>query len=104
MQLPALIVGVYAVLDIVGGVLGYVSKKSVPSLVAGTVTGVILLAAAWGVSQKQSWGLPVAIVVIGLLLAFFGYRFKSTKNFMPTGLMTILSLATLLGLALMVPW
>ena len=103
MQTPSLIIFVYGALVAAGGIMGYIktlntSKPSVASLVAGVVSGAILLGAGWALQHGQRWGLFLAMLVTALLLVFFGYRFMGSKTFMPGGLMTILSLIVLLAL------
>jgi len=100
MNTPALIVIVYAVLVIGGGVLGFVKAGSRPSLIAGILGGLALLAAGWGISQGQVWGLPAALALILGLLVFFAARYVRTRAFMPGGLMSILSLLALVSVEL----
>ena len=97
MNTPALIVIVYAVLVSLGGVAGYVKAKSLPSLIAGSLGGLALLAAGWGISRGQVWGLQAALVLILGLMVFFAVRYLRTRAFMPGGLMAILSLLALVG-------
>lgn len=97
MNTPASIVTVYAILVLVGGVFGYVKAKSLPSLIAGILGGLALLAAGWGVERGQSWGLPLALVLILALMVFFAARYARTRALMPGGLMAILSLLALVG-------
>ncbi len=97
MNTPALIVLLYAVLVIAGGVLGFVKAGSRPSLIGGLVGGLGLLAAAWGIGRHQAWGLPGALVLTLALLVFFAVRYVRTRAFMPGGLMAILSLFALIG-------
>ena len=97
MNTPALIVIVYAVLVIVGGVIGFIKAASRPSLIGGLVGGLGLLAAGWGISRGQVWGLQTALVLTLALLVFFTVRYVRTRAFMPGGLMAILSLLALIG-------
>ncbi len=97
MNTPALIVIVYAVLVMVGGVLGFVRAGSRPSLFAGLLGGLALLAAGWGTEHGQAWGLPLALALTLGLLVFFAARYVRTRAFLPGGLMAILSLLTLIG-------
>lgn len=100
MNTPSLIVIVYAVLVIVGGVIGFVKAGSRPSLIAGGLGGLALLTAGWSISRNQVWGLQAALALILALLVFFTIRYlrSSPRAFMPGGLMAILSLITLVGL------
>ena len=91
-----LIVLIYAILVIAGGVLGFVKAGSRPSLIGGLVGGLGLLTAGWGISKAQVWGLPVALALTLALLVFFTVRYARTRAFMPGGLMAILSLFVLI--------
>lgn len=96
----ALIVFVYAVLTMVGGIFGFVKAGSRPSLISGLISGLLLLAAGYGLLRGQSWGLPLAVVLTSAILVFFGIRFAQGHIFMPAGLMVILSILTLAGVLL----
>ena len=99
MNTPAIIVFLYSALVLVGGLFGYLKAKSLPSLIAGILGGLLLLAAGYGIHGGQGWGLPLALVLIFGLLVFFSIRYgrSSPRKFMPGGLMAILSLLALAG-------
>jgi len=97
MNTASIIVLVYAVLVLAGGVFGFLKAASRPSLIGGVVGGLALLVAAWGLGRHQSWGLPVALPLTVALLVFFSFRYVRTRAFMPGGLMAILSLLALVG-------
>src|SRR5437867_5054414 len=91
----------YAVLMLVGGVIGYRTAASRPSLIAGVLSAAVLLGAyAWSLSNP-SRGFLLAAVVAVLLAANFGLRLAKTGNFMPSGMLLIVSLAAavILGFA-----
>ncbi len=102
MQTASLIVCVYAVLVILGGIMGFVKASSRPSLIMGILGGLLLLAAGYGIGSHAVWGLPLGLILISFLLVFFALRYlrSSPRAFMPGGLMSILSLLALIGLAL----
>lgn len=100
MNTSSLIVIVYALLVMVGGVFGFVRAGSRPSLIAGVLGGLALLTAGWGIGRGQVWGLPMALVLILGLLVFFTARYVRTRAFMPGGLMAVLSLLALVGVEL----
>lgn len=97
MHLASSIVYVYAALVSLGGIMGFVKARSLPSLIAGEVGFLALLAAGYGLGSRQSWGLPLALALIFALLVFFSLRFVRTRLMMPGGLMAILSLLALLA-------
>jgi uncharacterized membrane protein (UPF0136 family) len=90
----------YAAIVAIVGTLGYVMKKSVPSIAAGVVSAIILLIAGRAIQQGQSWGFPTAVVVTLLLLLNFAMRYgrSETHEFWPNGLMAVVSLLALVAL------
>jgi uncharacterized membrane protein (UPF0136 family) len=89
---------VYAVLVFIGGVIGYIKAESVPSLIMGTSFAVLLALCAKLIRDNKTYAYVGALVLMGLLLAFFGHRFIVTEKFMPPGLMAILSLIAMSAL------
>jgi uncharacterized membrane protein (UPF0136 family) len=81
----------FGVLTIAGGIVGYVKAGSVASIVAGSVTGVLLLVAAFLLPEHRGVGLATALVVSLLLAAQFVPKFLQTGRVMPAGMMSILS-------------
>lgn len=102
MQTAAYIVSIYAVLVGIGGFAGYRATKSLPSLIAGSLSFLVLLAAAHGMRTGQSWGRPLALLLTLFLLVFLSIRYakSSPRTFMPGGLMVILSFLALAGIML----
>src|SRR5438128_1531100 len=82
---------VFGVLTIVGGIIGYVSKGSVPSIVAGSVAGILLLMGALLLPNHVIAGLAIALIVSLLLAGQFVPKFIQTGKAMPAGMMSILS-------------
>jgi uncharacterized membrane protein (UPF0136 family) len=82
---------VFGALTIIGGVIGYVKAHSVPSIVAGAITGILLLVAGYLLPQNRTAGLVTALIVSLLLAAQFVPKFIRTGKVMPAGLMSILS-------------
>lgn len=89
---------VYGVLAIVGGIIGYAQARSTPSLVAGLITGILLLVAGVAALQAQPWGVWLAIAVTILLLVVFIGRLVKTRKFMPAGLMVTVGVVTVITL------
>ncbi len=82
---------VFGVLTILGGIVGYVKAGSVASIIAGSITGVLLLVAAFVLPEHRMFGLAIALIVSLLLAAQFISRFLQTGRVMPAGIMSVLS-------------
>jgi uncharacterized membrane protein (UPF0136 family) len=82
---------VFGVLTIAGGIVGYIKADSVASIIAGSITGVLLLVAALLLPTHRTIGLATALVVSVLLAAQFLPKFLRTGRVMPAGMMSILS-------------
>jgi uncharacterized membrane protein (UPF0136 family) len=90
MSFPVLLLYVYGAVLILGGFTGYLKAKSVPSLVAGVVCGVIALLLAY----YYPWHFaPLAALVLSLLLTgMMGRRYLRTRKVMPALVIVLLSL------------
>ena len=82
---------IFGILTIAGGIIGYVKAGSVPSIIAGSVTGVFLLVAAFLLPQHRAVGLATAFVISLLLAGQFIPKFLRTGRLMPAGMMSVLS-------------
>lgn len=98
MKSNSIITLVYAILVLAGGIIGYVKADSVPSLVMGAGFAIPLILCAKLMRDNKTYAYVGAVVLIGLLLAFFGHRFLVTAKFMPPGLMAVLSLLAMSAL------
>ncbi len=81
----------FAVLTIAGGIVGYVKAGSVASVIAGSITGVLLLVAVFLLPQHRGVGLATALVISLVLAGQFVPKFLHTGRAMPAGMMSILS-------------
>jgi uncharacterized membrane protein (UPF0136 family) len=82
---------VFGVLTVAGGVVGYVKAGSVASIIAGSITGVLLLVAGFLLPEHRAVGLATAFIISLLLAAQFAPKFIRTGRVMPAGMMSILS-------------
>ena len=82
---------VFGLLTIVGGVIGYVKAGSTASIIAGSVSGILLLGAAYLLSDHLELGLALAALISILLAGRFIPAFIKTGHLMPAGLMSVLS-------------
>jgi uncharacterized membrane protein (UPF0136 family) len=87
---PVLLLYVYGVLLIVGGLMGYVKAKSLPSLIAGLVCGVIIIIVGL---NYISYDAPYVALIVALVLIFLmGRRYLVTRKPMPALLIVVLSI------------
>src|SRR5437773_12435264 len=93
---------VFGVLTIAGGVVGYVKADSVASIIAGSITGVLLLVAAFLLPEHRAVGLATAFIISLLLAAQFAPKFLRTRSVMPAGTMSVLSVIGII--AALVAW
>ena len=86
---PVLILYIYGILLIVGGAMGYIKARSVPSLVAGLVCGFIALFLGY----RYVWHFaPHAAFILALVLIFLmGRRYLNTRKAMPALLIVVMS-------------
>jgi uncharacterized membrane protein (UPF0136 family) len=87
----------YALLVGVGGVFGYMKAKSTKSLLAGVISGLILLVAWFLAIKTPTIGLGIASVMAAVLLVVFITRFVRTRKFMPAGMMMLLNLVAMVA-------
>ena len=92
----------FGVLTIVGGIVGYLKAGSVASIIAGSITGVLLLVAVFLLPEHRAIGLATAFIISLLLAAQFVPKFIRTGRVMPAGMMSILSVIGLI--AAIVAW
>jgi uncharacterized membrane protein (UPF0136 family) len=82
---------IFGLLTIVGGIIGYVKAGSTASIIAGGITGVLLLVAAFLLPEHRVAGLATALIVSLFLAAYFIRKYLSTGAVMPAGMMSVLS-------------
>jgi uncharacterized membrane protein (UPF0136 family) len=82
---------IFGALTIVGGIMGYVKAGSTASIIAGSITGILLLVAGFILPEHRAAGLITALIVSLLLAAQFVPKLIRTGKVMPAGLMSILS-------------
>ncbi len=91
----SIVLWVYIVLLVIGGLIGFFKAKSTISLVTSLIFALLLIICA--IHPIPIGGVQVADLLLLILLIVFGIRFIKKKKFMPSGLMTVV---TLLALAL----
>jgi uncharacterized membrane protein (UPF0136 family) len=94
------VVLVYGFLLIAGGLIGFLKAQSKASLIAGGVSGILILICGFLMLSALAWATYLAIVITFLLTVVFAMRFAKTRSFMPSGMMLVLNEITFIILIL----
>lgn len=79
---------VTGILIAIGGVIGFIKARSMPSLLSGVISGVLLVVCFVVASQHDpKIGLGAGIVLLTMLEGVFAVRFAKTKKMMPSGML-----------------
>ena len=81
---------VFGLITITGGVIGFVKAKSRASLIAGSVSGVLLLVAAYLTGTMGRPGLILGLIVSLALAARFAPKVRMSPRATVAGMMTAL--------------
>jgi uncharacterized membrane protein (UPF0136 family) len=100
MDLPEIITAVFGAFVVFGGIMGYVKAASKASLIAGSVTGGLLLLSAFLMTREMMAGKILGIVVSLVLLSQFGPSLLKKFKVMPNLLIVILGLLTIVTLGI----
>lgn len=96
MKKAAAVLWIYALLLLIGGLIGYLKAGSLISLGMSSFFGIFITISAFFVWSKNSQrAFYIAASLLICLLAFFAYRFIVTHQIMPAGFMALLTAATL---------
>ena len=82
---------VFGILTILGGVMGYIKARSIVSVIAGTITGVLLIVAGLILPDRRELGLVLGLLISAVLAGQFIPRVLRTRRLVPAGVMSVLS-------------
>jgi uncharacterized membrane protein (UPF0136 family) len=88
---PDIVLWIYIVLLLIGGMFGYFKGRSQVSLITSAVFAALLVLCALHLVFKDY----VADILLAALLVVFAIRLAKTKKFMPSGLMLASTVITL---------
>ena len=83
----------YAGLLMIGGIMGYLKAQSKISLIAGLLSGIVVLAGLYLSRTNYKSGMLLIAITSSLLTIMFIQRFLVTKKFMPSGMLLCFSFA-----------
>jgi uncharacterized membrane protein (UPF0136 family) len=92
-----IVLWIYIVLLLVGGLMGFLKAGSKISLITSAVFAVPLILCALKIIPLE----PTAPILIGTLALVFLVRYAKGKKFMPSGLMGFLSVIVVVALILL---
>jgi uncharacterized membrane protein (UPF0136 family) len=92
LEIAKIVLGVYGLLLIIGGIMGKVKTGSTVSVIAGTASGFAALIAFWVSRTDPGQGLLIGLMVSLLLTGVFMSRFIRTRKLMPAGIVLIMSI------------
>ncbi|MCE0484682.1 MAG: TMEM14 family protein [Methylacidiphilales bacterium] len=95
MAWTVLLLWIYGLVLIIGGIMGYIKAGSVPSLIAGLVCGLLAIF----IGSNHTWHFaPYAALILSLVLIFImGRRYVNTRKAMPAMLIVVLSVIVALA-------
>jgi uncharacterized membrane protein (UPF0136 family) len=95
MQFTLLVLWIYIVLLLVGGLIGFLKAKSPVSLImSATFAAALILCAVPGLLDR-AFAKNAINILMAALLVVFAIRLTKTKKFMPAGLMLVVTVAAL---------
>ena len=100
MDWSVIVTGLFGLFNIIGGFIGYKKAGSKASLIAGSISGIILLICSYGISNDNEIAVIGALLVAVLLGVRFLGTWLKTRRMMPDLLMVLFSLATLFTVCL----
>ena len=83
MKITAWIVGLYALIILIGGLIGYMKADSIPSLISGLTFGTVLFLCSYAIFRGKLAAQYIALCVAFILDGFFTHRFAKTLHFLP---------------------
>jgi len=90
-QIATISLLIVGLLVFAGGLMGFIKGKSKASLIAGSISGALLVGCYFFASANPTNGFIAAFVILCALDFVFLKRFKKTKKFMPSGMMLIIA-------------
>ena len=89
-----MVLWIYIVLLLVGGLIGFLKAGSKVSLISSSVFAAVLVLTQTGIFEPAV-ARNLVNVLLAALLVVFAIRLAKTKKFMPSGLMLVLTILTL---------
>jgi uncharacterized membrane protein (UPF0136 family) len=96
MNITVIVVGLFGLFSLAGGLIGYFKADSIASLLAGGISGILLLLSAFGISKENQLSAYAAGVIALLLGGRFLMTLVQKFKVMPDLIMVVFSVATII--------
>lgn len=96
LQFGRLALLIYPFLMLLGGILGYASKKSVISLIAGAGSAVLLFATYALTKSQPKTGLWIGTGIAVIMFFSLWKRYQQSGHFYPAGIFSVISIVAVL--------
>ena len=91
MKQKAIVVAIYALLILVGGIIGHAIANSMTSLIASSLIAILLFICSAFIMKGHLWAYHTVTALSALLLLFFTYRYFLSYKIAPGGIMAAIS-------------
>jgi len=98
MNIAVLVIALFGVFNIVGGIIGYLKVSSMASLIAGSISGILLLFCSLGIYKENKFAAIGACAISLLLCGRFIPKLLTQVKVMPDLIIVIMSIISLLVL------
>ena len=96
MNLASLMTALFGLFTLVGGIIGYVKAKSKASVIAGSLSALLLFYSAHGIYEGMRAAYLMSLIVAAVLGVRFLKSWFKTRRVMPDLIMVILSSLTII--------
>lgn len=96
MKSRAVVIGIYGALVLAGGLTGYFIAGSLASLISGGLSGLALIICSHFIWRNSVVAYNITVGLLCVLLAVFCYRFMSTSQIVPSGVLALLNVLVLI--------
>ena len=96
MNLASLMTALFGLFTLVGGIIGYVKAKSKASVIAGSLSALLLFYSAHGIYEGTRAAYLVSLIVAAVLGVRFLKSWFKTHRIMPDFIMVVLSSITII--------
>lgn len=100
MILQSVVVLLFGVFNVVGGIIGFMKASSTASLIAGGISGILLFVCSFGVRTGNKVAIIGALVISILLCGRFLPALFTSFKVMPNLIIVVFAIATI---ALLIP-